>query len=142
MVAEALLGQEQHARAEPLLLSGYEGLKPRQEEIPQRVRVQRLIEAVDRLIALYTALNRPEDVQTWRAEKARLSATRLGQQGGFHLVRSEPPFVVPRFSGSAWGKTLKHQRPRKLQDRMNAVTTSQTVRSQAGAWQREQRTSR
>jgi hypothetical protein len=111
MVAEALLGQEQHARAEPLLLSGYEGLKPRQEEIPQRVRVQRLIEAVDRLIALYTALNRPEDVQTWRAEKARLSATRLGQQGGFHLVRSEPPFVVSRRSWCPASAGLRGVRP-------------------------------
>jgi tetratricopeptide (TPR) repeat protein len=75
MHGEALLGQQQSAEAEPLLLSGYEGLKARQDDIPQAVRAQRLIEAVDRLIALYTAMNRPDDVQTWQAEKARLSAT-------------------------------------------------------------------
>jgi tetratricopeptide (TPR) repeat protein len=75
MLGEALLGQQQSAEAEPLLLSGYEGLKARQDDIPQAVRAQRLIEVVDRLIALYTAMNRPDDVQTWQAEKARLSAT-------------------------------------------------------------------
>ncbi|MCL6503968.1 MAG: serine/threonine-protein kinase, partial [Pirellulales bacterium] len=72
MLGEALLGQEKHAEAEPLLLAAYEGLKARQEEIPPPVRVQRLVEAVDRLIALHTALNRPEDVQRWQAEKSRL----------------------------------------------------------------------
>jgi len=76
MLGEALLGQQQSAEAEPLLLSGCEGLKARQDEIPQAVGVQRLIEALDRLIALYTAMNRLDDVQTWQAEKARLSATR------------------------------------------------------------------
>ncbi|MCL6501130.1 MAG: hypothetical protein K6T86_00505 [Pirellulales bacterium] len=75
MLDEALLGQQQSAEAEPLLLSGYEGLKARQDDIPQAVRAQRLIEAVDRLIALYPAMNRPDDVQTWQADKARLSAT-------------------------------------------------------------------
>jgi serine/threonine protein kinase len=72
LLGEALLGQEKHTEAEPLLVAGYEGLKARQEEIPPPVRVQRLAEALDRLIALSTALNRPEDVQRWQAEKARL----------------------------------------------------------------------
>jgi hypothetical protein len=71
----ALLGQEKHTEAEPLLVAGYEGLKARQEEIPPPVRVQRLAEALGRLIALSTALNRPEDVQRWQAEKDRLSPT-------------------------------------------------------------------
>jgi hypothetical protein len=68
------LGQEKYADAEPLLRAAYEGLKARQEGIPQPVRVQRLVEAVDRLITLYTALNRPDDVQTWQAEKDQLNA--------------------------------------------------------------------
>ena len=74
MLGEALLGQKKYADAEPLLRAAYEGLKTRQEDIPQPVRVQRLVEAVDRLILLYTALNRPDDVQTWQAEKERLTA--------------------------------------------------------------------
>ncbi|MCL6503416.1 MAG: tetratricopeptide repeat protein [Pirellulales bacterium] len=75
LLGESLLGQEKYAEAEPLLRSGYEGLKARQNEIPQPVRAQRLIEAVDRLIARYLALNRAEDVQSWQAEKDRLSPT-------------------------------------------------------------------
>jgi hypothetical protein len=74
MLGEALLGQKKYADAEPLLRAAYEGLKARQEDIPQPVRVQRLVEAVDRLIILYTALNRPDDVQTWQAEKDQLTA--------------------------------------------------------------------
>ncbi|MCL6502511.1 MAG: serine/threonine-protein kinase [Pirellulales bacterium] len=74
MLGEALLGQEKYAKAEPLLVSAYEGLKARREQIPQPVRAQWLIKAVDRLIALYTALNRPDDAQAWQAEKARLTS--------------------------------------------------------------------
>jgi tetratricopeptide (TPR) repeat protein len=74
VLGEALLGQEKYGDAEPLLRAAYEGLKARQKDIPQPWRVQLLVEAVDRLIALYTAVNRPDDVQTWQAEKERLTA--------------------------------------------------------------------
>jgi tetratricopeptide (TPR) repeat protein len=87
MLGEALLGQKKYAVAEPLLRAAYEGLKARQEDIPQPVRVQRLVEAVDRLITLYTALNRSDDVQTWQAEKERLTA---------HKDRFFPDSRMPR----------------------------------------------
>jgi hypothetical protein len=45
----------------------------------------------------------------------------LSRQG---MVRSEAPFVVTRFSGSAGRNTLKCQTGRALQNRMNGVTTN------------------
>lgn len=55
------------AEAEPLLVKGYEGMK-RREKTPaadaERLALQRrLAEALDRLIELYTATNKPEQVK-------------------------------------------------------------------------------
>jgi serine/threonine protein kinase len=66
--------------AEPLLLKGYEGLKARVETIPPPVKVQRLAEALDRLIELYTALDKPAEVQKYQAEKAKLPPPKGGKQ--------------------------------------------------------------
>jgi tetratricopeptide (TPR) repeat protein len=66
----ALLGQKKYAEAEPLLLKGYEGMKARVKSIPP-MGVVRLAEALDRLIELYAATNKPEEVKTWRAERAK-----------------------------------------------------------------------
>jgi hypothetical protein len=55
---------------EPLLREGYKGLKARAGSIPP-ASAARIPEAADRLIELYTARNRPEEVEKWRAERAR-----------------------------------------------------------------------
>ena len=52
MLGAALLGQKKVGEAEPLLRSGYEGMKARADKIPPQFRVVCLGEAVDRLIAL------------------------------------------------------------------------------------------
>jgi eukaryotic-like serine/threonine-protein kinase len=70
MLGEALLGQKKYADAEPLLLAGYEGLKQREKTIPPPGKV-RLPEALDRLIELYTATNRPDEVKKLQAERAK-----------------------------------------------------------------------
>ena len=89
MLAGALLGQVEAAQknvdpaeqsrvsaclqeAEKLLLAGYQGLKERKAALPPQSRF-RLRETCDRLIALYTALDRPAEVARWREEKATLS---------------------------------------------------------------------
>jgi len=56
--------------AEPLLLKSYQGMKEREKTIPPQGKV-RLTEAVDRLIDLYTATNKPDEVKKWRAEQAK-----------------------------------------------------------------------
>ena len=70
MLGGALFGQKKYADAEPLLLKGYEGLKARETTIPEQGKV-RLPEALDRLIELYTATNKPDDAKKWRAERAK-----------------------------------------------------------------------
>jgi serine/threonine protein kinase/tetratricopeptide (TPR) repeat protein len=68
MLGGALLGLKNYADAEPLLLAGYEGMKQREKSIPPPAST-RIPEALDRLIELYTATNKPEDVKKWRAER-------------------------------------------------------------------------
>jgi hypothetical protein len=70
MLGGALLGQKKYAEAEPLLRQGYEGMKAREKAIPP-IAAARLPEALDRLIELYTATSKPEEVKKWRAERAR-----------------------------------------------------------------------
>src|SRR5207302_8831601 len=65
MLGGALLGQKKYADAEPLLRSGYEGLKEREAKIPPQGKV-RLTEAIQRLIDLYTAWDKPDQAAEWR----------------------------------------------------------------------------
>lgn len=52
------------AEAEPLLVQGYEGMKARQEAIPPQAS-NRVREALDRLVELYTALDQPEKARKY-----------------------------------------------------------------------------
>jgi serine/threonine protein kinase/tetratricopeptide (TPR) repeat protein len=72
----ALVGQKKHADAEPLLLKGYEGMNQREKLIPPQVKNQRLSGAVDRLVELYTAANKPDEVKKWQAERAKYPAAK------------------------------------------------------------------
>ncbi len=72
MLGSALLGQKKYADAEPLLLKGYEGMKEREKSIPKSGGAEKRIpEALDALIELYTATNKPEEVKKWQAERAK-----------------------------------------------------------------------
>ncbi len=72
LLGGSLLGQKKYAEAEPLLLKGYEGMKEREKAIPKVPQTAtRIPEALDRLIALYAALEKPEEVKKWRAERAK-----------------------------------------------------------------------
>jgi hypothetical protein len=70
LLGGALLGQKKHADAEPLLLKGYEGMKARAKTIPPQ-HITCIPEALDHLIELYTATDKPEEVKKWRAERAK-----------------------------------------------------------------------
>ena len=65
-----LLGQKKYAEAEPLLLSGYEGIKQRQASIPAQVRTLRLSETLQRLVQLYEATDRPAQAAEWKQKQA------------------------------------------------------------------------
>ena len=65
MLGGSLLGQKKYAEAEPLLLSGYEGMKQREVNIPLEGKV-RLSETLQRLVQLYEATNRPDQAAEWK----------------------------------------------------------------------------
>jgi non-specific serine/threonine protein kinase/serine/threonine-protein kinase len=73
LLGGALLGQKKYADAEPLLLKGYEGLKQREKTIPPFAR-ERVPEALDRLIDLYTVTNKPDEAKKYQAERAKYPA--------------------------------------------------------------------
>src|SRR5262249_1544121 len=70
VLGEALFGQKQFADAEPLLLKGYEGMKAREKTIPSQAG-SRIPEALDRLIDLYTALDKPDEVKQYWTERKK-----------------------------------------------------------------------
>jgi hypothetical protein len=77
MLGGALLGQKKYAEAEPLLVKGYEGMKTRAKTIPQQGGGElRIPEALDRLIELYTATNKPDEANKWQAERAKYPPAR------------------------------------------------------------------
>jgi hypothetical protein len=67
LLGGAHLGQKNYAEAEPLLLSGYEGMKQREKVIPEQAKV-RLREALERLVQLCEATNKPDEAAKWRKE--------------------------------------------------------------------------
>jgi eukaryotic-like serine/threonine-protein kinase len=66
LLGASLAGQKKYAAAEPLLLSGYQGLAQRAATIPAADRsVVRLGE--DWIVKLYRDWGKPEEAVTWRA---------------------------------------------------------------------------
>ena len=77
LLGGALLGQKKYAEAEPLLVKGYEGMKAREKTIPKAAGGElRIPEALDRLIELYTATNKPDEANKWQAERAKYPPAR------------------------------------------------------------------
>jgi uncharacterized protein HemY len=65
MLGGSLEGQAKFAEAEPLLLSGYEGVTRRQATIPVQER-RVLSETRERIVKLYEAWQKPEKARQWR----------------------------------------------------------------------------
>jgi hypothetical protein len=66
VLGNSFLGRERYAEAESLIVSGYEGMKAREAKIPAWSRY-RLVEAAERVIRLYKAWDKPDQVARWRA---------------------------------------------------------------------------
>ena len=71
MLGGSLLGQKKYVEAEPLLLSGYEGMKQREVTIPPDGKV-RLNETLQRLAQLCDATHRSEQAEEWRKKLIEL----------------------------------------------------------------------
>lgn len=61
------------ADAEPLLLSGYEGMEQRKVTIPSQDKAQ-LTKAVERLVRLYEDWNKKDKAEWWRKKLATVGA--------------------------------------------------------------------
>jgi hypothetical protein len=75
MLGEALLDQRKYTDAEPLLLSGYEGMKQRAGKIPSTDKVH-LTKALERLVRLYEAQNNKDKAAQWQKELERAEAAK------------------------------------------------------------------
>ncbi len=74
LLGGALAGQKTYADAEPLLLAGYEGMKQREKTISPESKA-RLAEALERLVELHEATEKPDEAAKWCTElEARKSA--------------------------------------------------------------------
>jgi hypothetical protein len=67
LLGAALAGQGKYSEAEPLLLSGYEGLIQKESKIPFANR-SALEQAVNRIVELYRDWGKPEKAAEWRNE--------------------------------------------------------------------------
>ena len=65
LLGGSLLGQKNYAAAEPLLLSGYEGMKEREAKMRPAAK-PRLTEAIQRLVDLYDAWGQKDKSEEWR----------------------------------------------------------------------------
>jgi hypothetical protein len=63
------------AEAETLLVKGYEGMKAREQSIPPQGKT-RIPEALERLIGLYTALDKADEVKKYRELRAKIPAAK------------------------------------------------------------------
>jgi tetratricopeptide (TPR) repeat protein len=75
LLGGALLGQQKYTEADPLLVSGYEGMKLQEKMIPGQ-GASCIPAALDRLIELYTAMSRPDEVKKWQTERAKYPAAK------------------------------------------------------------------
>jgi tetratricopeptide (TPR) repeat protein len=87
MLGATLLGRRKYDEAEPLLVSGYEGMREREDKIRARTKV--LTETMQSFIQLFEATSRPEKAAEWKASLATVLAA--GPRG-------RPAW--PRFSSS------------------------------------------
>ena len=67
-----------YAEAEPLLLSGYEGMKQRVNQIPA-IGKPRLKEALQRLVQLYDATGRADKAADWKQKLTEFEQAETGK---------------------------------------------------------------
>ncbi|MSU48933.1 MAG: hypothetical protein EXS37_07595 [Opitutus sp.] len=76
-----LAGQKKFAEAEPLLVSGYDGLKQREEKITAANKA-RVKEALERLVQAYTGWGRPAEAAGWQRKLDELNSAAANAPAG------------------------------------------------------------
>lgn len=74
VLGEALMGLEKYTEAEPLLVTGYQGMIAREEKIV-KANSQRIPEAINRLVKLYSKTDRQDEAAKWKAEQEKYGET-------------------------------------------------------------------
>jgi hypothetical protein len=74
-----LLTQRKYTKAEPLLLSGYEGMKQREEKIPPESK-SRLKEAIRFIVELNEATDRRERATEWKKKLGEFDNAHSGSK--------------------------------------------------------------
>jgi hypothetical protein len=67
LLGGSLLGQGRYAEAEPLVISGYEGMKARESRITVAERF-RLRAAAESIVRLYEEWSKPDQAAAWKAK--------------------------------------------------------------------------
>ena len=78
LLGASLLGQSRFADAEKLLLEGYSGLRQHEDQVP-RDRKDRITKALERLIDLYNAWDKPAKAAEWKASFEALKKSAAGK---------------------------------------------------------------
>jgi serine/threonine protein kinase/tetratricopeptide (TPR) repeat protein len=68
LLGESLMAQQKYVEAEPLLVSGFDGIRQRSASATSGAVKPRLKEASQRVIRLYEETNRPEQAAEWKAK--------------------------------------------------------------------------
>jgi serine/threonine protein kinase/Tfp pilus assembly protein PilF len=76
-LGENLLARKKYAEAEPLLLSGYNGLREREAKIPAASK-RRLKEATESVIRLYEETARPDKAAEWKQRLGEMAKPKKG----------------------------------------------------------------
>jgi serine/threonine protein kinase/TolA-binding protein len=119
LVGGALLGQKKYAEAEPLLSSGYEGLKKTEAQTPWQGKIN-LAEALARLMLLYDAWGKPDE-----------AAKRVQMIDEWFQRAAAGKVVHPRLLASLMYIRLKHFEKTKSAD---------DCRQTADMWEQRKRT--
>ena len=101
LLGGSLLAQKKYSQAEPLIISGYDGIKARLSKVPD-VAKTRLAEAADRVVQLFDAWGKKARATEWRA---KLRPTNPVEQLAFAQVA----YDKKRFAEAAnlWAEALK-----------------------------------
>ena len=83
MLGEALLDQKKFSEAEPLLLTGYEGLKEVEDKLPGPDKPAACEKRLVRLIQLYDTWGKKETATMWRKNLQAAKAENLRLRCGY-----------------------------------------------------------
>ena len=80
LLGECLSAQGKHEEAERLLINAYQGIGARADTWPAREGTRRLSDALQRLIAHYESVSRPEEVDRWQSQLQQVRSAESDKQ--------------------------------------------------------------